>query len=279
MRKIHVQNITDAVKDAVMNANFELDEDILKALRDAKEKEVSALGRDILMKLIENAAIAKKEKIPLCQDTGLVVMFVEMGQDVMLVGGDFYTALEEGVRQGYREGFLRKSVCHPFTRKNTGDNTPVIIHLDVVPGNDLKIWVMPKGGGSENMSRLFMLSPSAGWDGVKEKIVQAVIDAGSNPCPPTILGVGIGGNFEQCAILSKKALLRPLGTSNPDPEIDSMEQELLEAVNKTGVGPQGLGGSTTSLAAHILMMPCHIASLPVALNIQCHSSRHVRIDF
>ncbi len=278
MRKIHVQNITKAVKNAVMNANFELNDDVIAALKSAKKKEVSALGRDILMKLVENADVARKEKIPLCQDTGLVVMFVEIGQDVVLLEGNLYPALEEGVRQGYREGFLRKSVCHPFTRKNTGDNTPVIIHLNMVPGNALRIWVVPKGGGSENMSRLFMLSPSAGWKGAKEKIVQAVIDAGPNPCPPTILGVGIGGNFEQCAIMAKKALLRTLGTSNPDPEIDAMEQELLDAVNKTGIGPQGLGGSTTSLAVHILMMPCHIASLPVALNIQCHSSRHVRID-
>jgi len=213
----------------------------------------------------------------MCQDTGVAILFVELGQEVSVKGDGLHQALEEGIRQGYKEGFLRKSVCHPFTRKNTGDNTPIIVHLDLVSGDKLKIWVVPKGGGSENMSRLFMLPPSAGWAGVKEKIVQTVAEAGPNPCPPTIIGVGIGGNFEQCAILAKKSLLRTLGTPNPDPELDEIEQELLTEINKTGVGPQGLGGRVTSLAVHILMMPCHIASLPLAVNIQCHASRHVEV--
>jgi fumarate hydratase subunit alpha len=227
--------------------------------------------------LIENAKIAKEERIPICQDTGVAVIFAELGQDVAIVGGDFRSALEEGVREGYKEGYLRKSLCHPFTRKNTGDNTPIVLHLDMVPGETLKIWLVPKGGGSENMSRLFMLPPSAGWPGVKETVVNTVREAGPNPCPPTIVGIGIGGNFEKSALLAKKSLLRPLGTPNPDPEQRQMEEELLHEINKTGVGPQGLGGRITSLGVHILMMPCHIASLPLAINIQCHASRHLAI--
>jgi fumarate hydratase subunit alpha len=276
MREISTQTIVDAVRDASIRANLELGDDVVEALKQGLECEESDVGKDILKKLLENARIARDERIPICQDTGVAVLFVELGQDVS-VAGDLYQALEEGVRQGYKEGFLRKSVCHPFTRKNTGDNTPIIIHLDLVPGDQIKIWVVPKGGGSENMSRLFMLPPSAGWAGIKENIVQTVADAGPNPCPPTIIGVGIGGNFEKSAILAKKSLLRPLGTPNPDTELAEMEQELLEEINKTGVGPQGLGGRVTSLAVHILMMPCHIASLPLAVNLQCHASRHLEI--
>jgi fumarate hydratase subunit alpha len=277
MRQISTETITAAVKDAAMRANFELGEDVVQALKNAREHEASDAGKDILDKLQENATIAREERIPMCQDTGVAVLFVELGQGVSLVGGDFYPALEEGVRQGYEEGFLRKSLCHPFTRKNTGDNTPIIVHLDLVPGDALKIWVVPKGGGAENMSRLFMLPPSAGWEGIKEKVIETVIDAGPNPCPPTIVGVGIGGNFEKSAILAKKSLLRPLGTENPDPEMAEMEQELLTLINKTGIGPQGLGGRVTSLAVHVQMMPCHIASLPLSINLQCHSSRHLEI--
>jgi fumarate hydratase subunit alpha len=277
MREISTQTIVDAVKDASIKANLELGEDVVQALESALEYEESNVGKDILQKLLENAKIAREERIPMCQDTGVAVLFVELGKGVSVKEGGLYQALEEGIRQGYKEGFLRKSVCHPFTRKNTGDNTPIIVHLDLVSGDKLKIWVVPKGGGSENMSRLFMLPPSAGWDGVKEKIVETVAEAGPNPCPPTIIGVGIGGNFEQSAILAKKSLLRPLGTSNPDTELAAMERELLEEINKTGVGPQGLGGRVTSLAVHILMMPCHIASLPLAVNIQCHASRHVEV--
>ncbi|UCF85493.1 MAG: fumarate hydratase [Desulfobacteraceae bacterium] len=277
MRQISTQSIIGAVKDTAIRANFELSDDVVNALKHALTYEESPVGKDILNQLIENANIAREERIPICQDTGVAVIFAEMGQEVSIVGGDFVSALEEGIRQGYKEGYLRKSLCHPFTRKNTGDNTPIIVHLDIVPGEALKIWVVPKGGGSENMSQLFMLPPSTGWPGVKERVVQTVVDAGPNPCPPTIVGVGIGGNFEQSALLAKKSLLRPLGKQNPDPEQSEMEDELLNEINRTGVGPQGLGGRVTSLAVHLLMTPCHIASLPVAVNIQCHASRHLEI--
>jgi fumarate hydratase subunit alpha len=277
MREVTTQSIISEVRDAAIRANYELGEDVVRAFKDALKREESPVGKEILGQLIENAAIARDEKVPICQDTGVAVIFVELGQGVSIVGGDFKSALEEGIRQGYREGFLRKSVCHPFDRKNTGDNTPIIVHFDLVPGDKLKIWVVPKGGGSENMSQLFMLPPSAGWAGIKEKVVETVEGAGPNPCPPTIVGVGIGGNFEQAAVIAKKALLRPLGIQNQDPELAEMEKELLKEINKTGVGPQGLGGRVTSLAVHILMMPCHIASLPLAINIQCHASRHLEI--
>lgn len=277
MREISTNLIIEAVKEAAMEANFELGKDVLQAFDQGLEKEESPVGRDILNQLVENAAVARNERIPMCQDTGLAVIFAEIGQEARIVGGGFKEALEEGIRQGYEEGFLRKSVCHPFTRKNTGDNTPIITHIDIVPGSELTIWVVPKGGGSENMSRLFMLSPSAGWAGVKENVVNTVIEAGPNPCPPTIVGVGIGGNFEKCAILAKKALLRSLGSPNKDWEVAEMEEEILKDINKSGVGPQGLGGRITSLGVHILMMPCHIASLPLAVNIQCHASRHRRV--
>lgn len=277
MRDIPADAIIKAVKASAMQANFELGEDIIQSFHRGLIAEESPVGREILEKLLENADIAKSERIPLCQDTGLAVIFVELGQEVHISGGGFKSALEEGVRQGYEEGFLRKSICHPFTRKNTGDNTPVVIHMDIVPGDTLKIWVVPKGGGSENMSRLFMLPPSTGWEGVRDKIIQSVVEAGPNPCPPTIVGVGIGGNFEQSAILAKKSLLRPIGAPSEEPEVAKMEEELLKAINETGVGPQGLGGRITSFAVHILMQPCHIASLPLAVNIQCHSSRHREI--
>ena len=277
MRQIPAKRIINAVKDAAMNGNFELGEDVVQAFQAAKKQEESPIAKDILDQLIENSILARETRVPMCQDTGLAVIFLELGQDLAIIGGDLQTAIEEGIRQGYEEGYLRKSVCHPFTRKNTGDNTPVITHIEVVPGDRLKIWVVPKGGGSENMSKLFMLPPAAGWMGVKENIIQTVISAGPNPCPPTIVGVGIGGNFEGSALLAKKSLLRPLGTPNPDPELREREKELLKAINKSGIGPQGLGGRITSLAVHILMMPCHIASLPLAVNIQCHASRHVKI--
>lgn len=277
MREVSTKRIIAEVRDSVIRANYELGEDVVQAFKDALGYEESPVARDILGQLMENATIAKEERIPICQDTGVAVVFVELGQEVSIVGGDFKSALEEGIRQGYEDGFLRKSVCHPFTRQNTGDNTPIIVHFDVVPGDKLKIWVVPKGGGSENMSQLFMLPPSAGWAGIREKVVETVEDAGPNPCPPTIVGVGIGGNFEQSALMAKKALLRPLGTKNQDPELAKMEEELLIEINKTGIGPQGLGGRVTSLAVHILMMPCHIASLPLAVNIQCHATRHLEV--
>ena len=274
MREINVQLITEKVKELCISANTDLGEDVLQAIDRAMEKEESPLGIEILKELKENARIAKEEKVPICQDTGFAVVFVELGQDVHLVGGDLNEAIHEGVRQGYQEGYLRKSLCHPFTRTNTGDNTPAIIHIEVVPGDKIRIIVAPKGGGSENMSRVTMLTPSEGIEGVKRYVVQRVKESGSNPCPPTIVGVGIGGTLEKAALLAKRSLLRPLGSSNPDPELMKLEQEILAEINKLGIGPQGLGGRTTSLAVHILMMPCHIASLPLAVNIQCHAQRH-----
>jgi len=277
MRKISATKITEVVEEEVIAANLVLGQDMVEALHRARDVEESEVGRDILERLIENAQLAQSQAIPICQDTGLVVVFVELGQEAIIVDGDLKEAIEEGVRRGYKKGYLRKSVCHPFTRQNTGDNTPAIIHIDLVPGSQLRLWVVPKGGGSENMSALYMLPPSASWKGVKEKVVETVVRAGPNPCPPTIVGVGIGGNFEQCALLAKKALLRPVGSTNPDPELRDMEQQLLEEINRSGIGPQGLGGRVTSVAVHINMMPCHIASLPLAINIQCHANRHREI--
>jgi fumarate hydratase subunit alpha len=274
MREINVKLITEKVKDLCMKANTDLGEDVLQAFDRAMEGEESPLGVEILRELKENARIAKEENVPICQDTGFAVVFVEIGQDVHLVGGDLNEALQEGVRQGYQDGYLRKSICHPFTRANTGDNTPAIIHTEVVPGDKVKITVAPKGGGSENMSRVTMLTPSDGIEGIKRFVIQRVKESGSNPCPPTVVGVGIGGTFEQSALLAKKSLLRSLGSRNPDPELDRLESEVLTEINKLGIGPQGLGGRTTSLAVHILMMPCHIASFPLAVNIQCHAQRH-----
>jgi len=257
-----------------MEANTDLGEDVFQAFDRAMEKEESPLGLDILKELKENARIAKEEKVPICQDTGSAVVFLELGQDVHLVGGDLRDAIFDGVRQGFRNGYLRKSICHPFTRANTGDNTPAIIHTEIVAGDKVKITVAPKGGGAENMSRVVMLTPSDGVEGIKRFVVQRVKEAGSNPCPPTVVGIGIGGNFEASALLAKKSLLRPLGSKNPDPELDRLEGEILAEINKLGIGPQGLGGRTTSLGVHILMMPCHIASFPLAVNVQCHVHRH-----
>jgi len=278
MREINVKLITEKVRDLCMKANTDLGEDVLQAFDRAMEKEESPLGVEILKELKENARIAREEKVAICQDTGFAVAFVELGQEVRLVGGNLNEAIQEGVRQGYRDGYLRKSLCHPFTRANTGDNTPAIIHTEVVPGDKVKMTVAPKGGGSENMSRVTMLTPSDGVEGVKRFVVQRVKESGPNPCPPTIVGVGIGGTFEQAALLAKKSLLRSLGSKNPDPELDRLESEILTEINQLGIGPQGLGGRTTSLAVHILMMPCHIASLPLAVNIQCHAQRHKEIE-
>jgi fumarate hydratase subunit alpha len=274
MRDVHVKAITEKVRALCIEANTDLGEDVLQAFDQAIVQEESPLGVEILKELKENARIAKEEKVAICQDTGFAVIFLELGQDVHLVGGDLRGAVFEGVRGGYRDGYLRKSICHPFTRVNTGDNTPAIIHTEVVPGDKVKITVAPKGGGSENMSRVVMLTPSDGVEGIKRFVVQRVKESGSNPCPPTIVGVGIGGTFEQAALLAKKSLLRPLGSKNPDSNLDQLEFEILNEINKLGIGPQGLGGRTTSLAVHILMMPCHIASFPLAVNIQCHAQRH-----
>lgn len=274
MREIDVKLITEQVRDLCIQANIDLGEDVLQAFDRAIEKEESPVAVDILKELKENARIAKEEKVPICQDTGFAVVFVELGQDVHLMGGSLTEAIHEGVRCGYRDGYLRKSICHPFTRTNTGDNTPAVIHTDVVPGDRIKITLAPKGAGSENMSRVVMLTPSEGIEGIKRFVIQRVKESGSNPCPPTIVGVGIGGTMEQAALLAKKSLLRPLGSRNPSPELDQLESEMLAGINQLGIGPQGLGGRTTSLAVHVLMMPCHIASLPLAVNIQCHVQRH-----
>ncbi len=274
MREIDVNKVTEAVRELCIRANTQLGDDMLEALKRALDMEESPQGRDILEKLILNAQIAREESIPICQDTGFAVVFVELGQDVHIKGGSLVDAINEGVRRGYADGYLRKSICHPFTRQNTGDNTPAIVHLNLVPGDALRVVVAPKGGGSENMSRVTMLTPAAGIEGIKEFVVNRVRESGPNPCPPTIVGVGIGGTFEMAAILAKRSLLRELGSENRDPELRKLEEEWLAAINDLGIGPQGLGGRITSLAVHIEMMPCHIASLPVAVNIQCHAARH-----
>jgi len=274
MREVSAVEITRVVRDLFMDANINLGEDVLAAFRQALETEESPTGREILNELIENARIAREEQIAICQDTGLAVIFVELGQDVHVVDGDLNKALNEGVRQGYKEGYLRKSACHCFTRKNTGDNTPAIIHAEIVPGERIKVTAAPKGGGSENMSQVMMLTPAVGIEGVKEYVVRRVRESGANPCPPVVVGVGIGGTFEQAALIAKKALLRPLGVRNEDPEVAALEADLLARINDLGIGPQGYGGRTTALAVHVNMMPCHIASLPVAVNIPCHAHRH-----
>lgn len=274
MREIHVDQVAQVVSRLFMEANTDLGQDVVDALERARQTDESETAREVLAELLENARIAREEKVPMCQDTGLAVVFVELGQEVHLVGGHLYEAIQEGVRRGYREGYLRKSACHPFTRVNTGDNTPAVIHLDLVPGDRLRILAVPKGGGSENMSRVTMLTPAVGKAGVMDYVVDRVRQSGSNPCPPVIVGVGIGGTLEKAAILAKRALLRPLGSTNPDPELDRMEKELLRRINDLGIGPQGYGGRTTALGVFVEMVPCHIASLPVAVNIQCHASRH-----
>jgi fumarate hydratase subunit alpha len=277
MRQIDAKEITRAVKEAAITANFDLGEDMLAAFKRGEQEEESPSGREVFRQLLENARIAASERVPMCQDCGLAVVFVELGQDVHVTGGDFQQAIQEGVRQGYGEGYLRKSLCHPLTRANTGDNTPAVIHTEIVPGDHLKITVVPKGGGSENMSRVFMLKPAEGLAGIIDRVLTTVREAGPNPCPPIIVGVGIGGTFERAGILAKKALLRHVGSVNPDPELAALEQRLLQGVNDLGIGPQGLGGRITALAVHVVMQPCHIASLPVAVNIQCHAARHKEV--
>jgi fumarate hydratase subunit alpha len=276
MREIKAKDITETVARLSKEANYYLGEDVVNALKKAREQEESPAGRQILDQILENAKIAAKEQMPLCQDCGLAVVFVEMGQDAHISGGELIQAINEGVRKGYAEGYLRKSaVKQPFSaRANTKDNTPAIIHTEIVPGDKLKITVAPKGGGSENMSRFTVLKPAQGRQGVVDFVVNAVEEAGSNPCPPTIIGVGIGGTAEKAMILAKKALLREVGKPSSDPEVAELEKELLQRINSTGVGPGGVGGRITSLAVHVETFPAHIASLPVAVNIQCHSARH-----
>lgn len=275
MREIPVSKITEEVARLSIEANYHLGEDVIQALHKALEIEESPVGRSIIERIIENARIADQEEYPYCQDTGFAVVYVELGQDVKLVGGDLYEAINEGVRKGYTEGYLRKSIVRdPLRRVNTGDNTPAVIWTDVVPGDKVRITVAAKGGGSENMSEVRMLKPADGAEGVKDFVVDRVERSGGNPCPPIVVGVGIGGTFEKCAWLAKKAALRKIGERNPDPFYAEMEEELLERINKLGIGPQGLGGRVTALDVHIEAYPCHIASLPVAVNIQCHADRH-----
>jgi fumarate hydratase subunit alpha len=267
--------ITETVRDLFIKANIELGQDALSLLAQAVKTETSERSVQVLDQILENARIAREDQMPLCQDTGLAIVFVELGQAVHVTDGDFSEAVQEGVRQAYRDGFLRKSVCDPLDRYNTGDNTPAIIHTEIVPGRRIRIRAVPKGGGSENMSGVTMLTPAAGMDGIKRYVLDQVAKAGPNPCPPTVIGVGVGGNLETAAILAKKALLRPLGEPNrQDKRLAKIEEELLQEINRLGIGPQGYGGTTTSLAVHCEMTPCHIASLPVAVNIQCHVIRH-----
>ena len=276
MREINVETITKTVEELCIDANYNLPADVKKALEDAVEREESPLGREILQDILRNADIAKCDEVPICQDTGLAVVFLELGQGVKLVGGDLNEAINKGVRNGYINGYLRKSsVDDPFLiRKNTNDNTPAIIHTKIVPGDKVKIIIAPKGGGSENMSALGMLKPSDGVKGIKRFVVDTVEKAGSNPCPPVIVGVGIGGTIEKTTLIAKKALLRTIGEHNQNPEVAKLEKELLEEINKLGIGPQGFGGRTTALAVNIETFPAHIASMPVAVNMQCHAARH-----
>ena len=276
MRDIDCKTITETVSSLFQEACLYLPEDVLEAIKRARETEESPVARDVLDSILENSKIASAEKIPLCQDTGIALVLLELGQEVHITGGDLSQAINEGVRQGYNNGYLRMStVSQPFSaRINVADNTPAIIHTDIVPGDRLKITVMPKGAGAENMTRLAMLSPSQGRQGVINFVVNTVDEAGSNACPPVIVGVGIGGTAEQALILAKKALLRPVAMPSPDAETAELEKDILQLVNNLGIGPVGYGGRTTALAVHIEVFPAHIASLPVAVNLQCHSARH-----
>lgn len=274
MREVHVNKITKTIEDLCVKACCHLGDDVKELLKKRSLEETSEFGKNIFDQIFANIQIAELEGIPLCQDTGMAVVFLEVGQDVHIVGGDLEAAVNEGVRRGYEKGYLRKSVLDPISRINTKDNTPAVIHTEIVPGDKLKIIVAPKGFGSENMSRLQMLKPSDGIEGVKDFILQTVTSAGANPCPPLIVGVGIGGTMEKAALLAKKALLRRAGSHNPNPEIARLEKEMLQRINETGIGPQGLGGRVTALAVHIDTYPTHIAGLPVAVNLQCHVARH-----
>jgi len=274
MKVIDYGKIVDVVAKLCMEGNYNLGQDVLNALKEGYEQEISPSGKDILGQLIRNAEIAKEEQVPMCQDCGVAVVFVEMGQDVTITGGNINEAINDGVIKGYEEGYLRKSMCDPFSRKNTGNNTPAIIHMEIVPGNNLKITVAPKGGGSENMSAIAMLPPAAGIEGAKKFVIERVKQAGPNPCPPIVIGVGIGGNFEKCAFLAKKALLRNIGEASPISEVHEIEKDLLVRINKLGIGPAGLGGRITALGVAVETHPCHIASFPVAVNINCHAARH-----
>lgn len=275
MRQIEAASISKLVENLCMEANYVLSSDIRSSFQSALITEKSPLGKEIIGTLIENANIAQQERVPMCQDTGMTVVFVTLGQEVQVVGGFIDDAINQGVRNGYQKGYLRKSVVRdPIDRVNTNDNTPAVIHYEMVSGDKFHITIAPKGFGSENKSQLKMLTPSAGVAGIKKFIIDTVSEAGGNPCPPIIVGVGIGGTMERCAYLSKKALLRPVGSPNPAPALDALEKELLTAINNLGIGPAGFGGTTTALAVHIIAYATHIAGLPVAVNIGCHATRH-----
>jgi fumarate hydratase subunit alpha len=278
MREISTKDITKAVRDLCIDANYNLGKDVEDALRKAYENEESPVGKATLSQILENVQISKQGEFPMCQDTGTAVVFVDMGDQVCIKDGNLFEAINEGVRQGYKDGYLRKSILSdPIERKNTGDNTPAVIHLNIVKGDKLKIIVAPKGGGSENMSEVKMMAPADGVEGVKSFVIDMVRRSGSNPCPPVIVGVGIGGSFEKCAEMAKRALLRPIGSKHPNPFYANLEAELLEKVNKLGIGPQGFGGTQTALAVHVETHPCHIASFPAAVNINCHVARHKEV--
>ncbi|MEW6455407.1 MAG: fumarate hydratase [Acidobacteriota bacterium] len=285
MKRIKLSKIKNEVKKAVQDANFILGEDVKEVIKNSIEKEESLAGKDALTQIIENVKVAFQEKLGLCQDTGIAVFFVEMGEDVRFIKDNELKSIREaitsGMIEGYKEGYLRKSLAEdPLRRKNTGDNSPAFIHWEIVPGDKFKITFIAKGGGAENMSAIRMFAPAAGLEGVENFVVETVSEAGSNPCPPVIVGVGIGGNFETSALLAKKALLRrPVGSHNPDPFYKDMEERLLKKVNNLGIGPLGLGGRITALAVHVESYPCHIASLPCAVNIECHSHRVVELEF
>jgi len=277
MREIHVDEIRDNIAQICIDAAYDLSEDVCTAFDRAQEAETAPAAKEVIGLLKENARIAREDRIPLCQDTGIAVFFIEIGQDLRIKNGFLNDAVNEGVRKGYKEGLLRKSVVDPLSRKNTGDNTPAIIYTELVPGDKLRISFMPKGAGSENMSAIRMLRPTEGVEGIREFVLECVKKAGANPCPPIVVGVGIGGTFEKAAVMAKKSLLRHIGSPNPRLELASLEEDLLKAVNRTGIGPEGLGGKVTAMAVHVETHPCHIASLPVAVNINCHAARHKTI--
>lgn len=278
LKRIHINTIIDAVEKLCIEANYDLGKDVIASFNKALTTEESPLGREVFARLIENAAIAHEERVPMCQDTGMTVIFVELGQDLHIEGGLLTDALNEGVRRGYEKGYLRKSVVNdPFERVNTQDNTPAIIHYDLVQGDELHITVAPKGAGSENMGAIKMCKPSDGLEGVMQFVVDTVDRAGGNPCPPIIVGVGAGGNMEKATLLAKKALTRDVGVHNPEERLAKIEEELLERINKLGIGPQGFGGVNTALAVNLEVYPTHIAMLPVAVNINCHAARHKEI--
>lgn len=276
MREIDVSVVRQAVEEMCIEANCRVSPDIYEALEAGRSREVSPIGKYILEQLLENARVADQEKMPICQDTGVTVIFLSVGQDIHFTGGDLTEAVNEGVRKGYRDGYLRKSVVRdPLDRVNTGDNTPAVVHFDLLPGEEVLLTVAPKGFGGENMSRIFMLKPADGVEGVKECIVRTVDEAGPNSCPPVIVGVGLGGTFEKAALLAKRALLRPVGRFSSIDHIRELEEELLDKINALGIGPQGLGGKMTALGVHIEVYPTHIGGLPVAVNMGCHVTRHI----